>query len=120
MVQPDLVDLDTLRETLERAVKKRLMSISAVWRLAAWCLAVWWARLQPDCCDRSASPRQQTRNERIRFRLVLKARRPNTNHHEYTFTIQEALDAVRGVIYHLETYNVTTIRASTSHVPAFA
>ncbi|KAI7860477.1 asparagine synthase [Circinella umbellata] len=37
----------------------------------------------------------------------------NTIHHEYTFTIQEALDAVSDVIYHLETYDVTTIRAST-------
>jgi asparagine synthase (glutamine-hydrolysing) len=36
-----------------------------------------------------------------------------TTHHEYTFTIQEALDAVSDVIYHLETYDVTTIRAST-------
>ncbi|KAI9473786.1 MAG: asparagine synthase [Benjaminiella poitrasii] len=36
-----------------------------------------------------------------------------TIHHEYTFTIQEALDAVSDVIYHLETYDVTTIRAST-------
>ncbi|KAI9490794.1 asparagine synthase [Zychaea mexicana] len=37
----------------------------------------------------------------------------NTIHHEYTFTIQEALDAVGDVVYHLETYDVTTIRAST-------
>lgn len=34
-------------------------------------------------------------------------------HHEINFTIQEGLDAVRDVIYHLETYDVTTIRAST-------
>lgn len=36
-----------------------------------------------------------------------------TIHHEYTFTIQEGLDAVHDIIYHLETYDVTTIRAST-------
>lgn len=36
-----------------------------------------------------------------------------TVHHEVNFTIQEGLDAVRDVIYHLETYDVTTIRAST-------
>ena len=34
-------------------------------------------------------------------------------HHEITFTVQEGLDAVKDVIYHLETYDVTTIRAST-------
>lgn len=36
-----------------------------------------------------------------------------TIHHSYTYTIQEGLDAVLGVIKHLETYDVTTIRAST-------
>jgi len=34
-------------------------------------------------------------------------------HHEFHFTIQEGLDALRDVIYHIETYDVTTIRAST-------
>ena len=34
-------------------------------------------------------------------------------HHEVIFTIQEGLDALRDVIYHLETYDVTTVRAST-------
>tara|TARA_B100001175_G_C19491966_1_gene633128 strand:- start:192 stop:1862 length:1671 start_codon:yes stop_codon:yes gene_type:complete len=34
-------------------------------------------------------------------------------HHEVVFTIQEGLDAIRDVIYHLETYDVTTVRAST-------
>ncbi len=36
-----------------------------------------------------------------------------TTHHEYNFTVQEGLDAVRDVIYHLETYDVTTVRAAT-------
>ena len=36
-----------------------------------------------------------------------------TIHHEIEFTIQEGLDALKDVIYHLETYDVTTIRAST-------
>lgn len=36
-----------------------------------------------------------------------------TIHHEVNFTVQEGLDAIRDVIYHLETYDVTTIRAST-------
>ena len=34
-------------------------------------------------------------------------------HHEVIFTIQEGLDAIRDVIYHLETYDITTVRAST-------
>ena len=34
-------------------------------------------------------------------------------HHEVVFTIQEGLDAIRDVIYHLETYDITTVRAST-------
>lgn len=36
-----------------------------------------------------------------------------TIHHEINFTIQEGLDAIHDVIYHLETYDVTTVRAST-------
>lgn len=36
-----------------------------------------------------------------------------TIHHEIKFTIQEGLDAIRDVIYSLETYDVTTVRAST-------
>jgi asparagine synthase (glutamine-hydrolysing) len=36
-----------------------------------------------------------------------------TVHHEFHFTVQEGIDALRDVIYHIETYDVTTIRAST-------
>ncbi|MBR4629570.1 MAG: asparagine synthase B [Treponema sp.] len=36
-----------------------------------------------------------------------------TIHHEVHFTIQEAKDALRDVIYHIETYDITTVRAST-------
>lgn len=36
-----------------------------------------------------------------------------TVHHEVNFTVQEGLDAIKDVVYHLETYDVTTIRAST-------
>jgi asparagine synthase (glutamine-hydrolysing) len=36
-----------------------------------------------------------------------------TVHHECVFDVQQALDAIRDVIYHVETYDVTTIRAST-------
>ncbi|KAF2722466.1 glutamine-hydrolyzing asparagine synthase [Polychaeton citri CBS 116435] len=41
------------------------------------------------------------------------ARYLGTRHHSFTFTIQEGLDALFDVIFHLETYDVTTIRAST-------
>jgi len=36
-----------------------------------------------------------------------------TVHHEIVFTIQEGLDAIKDVIYNLETYDITTVRAST-------
>jgi asparagine synthase (glutamine-hydrolysing) len=36
-----------------------------------------------------------------------------TVHHEVTFTVQEGIDAIKDVIYHLETYDITTVRAST-------
>jgi asparagine synthase (glutamine-hydrolysing) len=36
-----------------------------------------------------------------------------TVHHEYVFSVREGLDAIPDVIYHLETYDVTTVRAST-------
>ncbi|ODV85459.1 hypothetical protein CANARDRAFT_221214 [[Candida] arabinofermentans NRRL YB-2248] len=36
-----------------------------------------------------------------------------TIHHEHTFTVEDGFDALSDVIYHLETYDVTTIRAST-------
>jgi len=36
-----------------------------------------------------------------------------TIHHEIEFTIQEGLDAIKDVVYNLETYDVTTVRAST-------
>ncbi|MCR4994914.1 MAG: asparagine synthase B [Bacteroidales bacterium] len=44
-------------------------------------------------------------------RLV--AKHIGTVHHEINYTIQEGLDAIRDVIYYIETYDVTTVRAST-------
>jgi asparagine synthase (glutamine-hydrolysing) len=41
------------------------------------------------------------------------AKHIGTVHHQFHFTVQEGIDALRDVIYHLETYDVTTIRAST-------
>lgn len=36
-----------------------------------------------------------------------------TAHHEFVFSVQDGIDAIENVIWHLETYDVTTIRAST-------
>ena len=36
-----------------------------------------------------------------------------TVHHEFTFTVQDGIDAIKDLIWHLETYDITTIRAST-------
>jgi asparagine synthase (glutamine-hydrolysing) len=36
-----------------------------------------------------------------------------TVHHEFTFTVEEGIDALSDVIYHIESYDVTSIRAST-------
>lgn len=36
-----------------------------------------------------------------------------TKHHSVVFTVQEGIDAVRDVIFHLETFDLTTVRAST-------
>ena len=41
------------------------------------------------------------------------ARFIGTVHHEIHYTIQEGLDAIRDVIYYIETYDITTVRAST-------
>jgi asparagine synthase (glutamine-hydrolysing) len=41
------------------------------------------------------------------------AKHIGTIHHEIKFTIQEGLDAIKDVVYNLETYDITTIRAST-------
>lgn len=43
-----------------------------------------------------------------------------TVHHEINYTIEEGLDAIRDVIYYIETYDVTTVRASHSDVPVGA
>ncbi|KAJ3085816.1 asparagine synthetase [Quaeritorhiza haematococci] len=36
-----------------------------------------------------------------------------TAHHEFTFTVEDGIDAIEDVVHHLETYDVTTVRAST-------
>ena len=41
------------------------------------------------------------------------AKHIGTKHYSFVFTVQQGLDALSDVIYHLETYDVTTVRAST-------
>lgn len=65
----------------------------------------WWPQLHSFAVGLVGSP------DLIAARKV--AEHIGTIHHEINFTIQEGLDAVRDVIYHIETYDVTTIRAST-------
>ena len=65
----------------------------------------WWPRLHSFAVGLKGSP------DLIAAKKV--ADHIGTVHHEVHFTVQEGLDAIRDVIYHLETYDVTTIRAST-------
>ncbi len=65
----------------------------------------WWPRLHSFAIGLEGSP------DLAAARKV--ADHLDTVHHEIKFTIQEGIDAIRDVIYHLETYDITTIRAST-------
>ena len=65
----------------------------------------WWPRLHSFAVGLKGSP------DLVKAREV--ADYIGTVHHEINYTIQEGLDAVRDVIYFIETYDVTTVRAST-------
>lgn len=65
----------------------------------------WWPRLHSFAIGLEESPDIAAAGE--------VAQHIGTVHHAFTFTIQEGLDALRDVIRHLETYDVTTVRAST-------
>lgn len=65
----------------------------------------WWPQLHSFAIGLEGSPDLAAAAE--------VARHIGTVHHEFHFTIQEGLDALRDVIYHIETYDVTTVRAST-------
>jgi asparagine synthase (glutamine-hydrolysing) len=120
--------IEDLRKALEDAVHRQLMSdvpygvllsggldssiISAVAKKYAArrietgdTQAAWWPQLHSFVIGIEGSP------DLIAARKV--ADHIGSVHHEIKYTIQEGLDAIRDVIYHLETYDVTTVRAST-------
>ncbi|MBR3568949.1 MAG: asparagine synthase B [Salinivirgaceae bacterium] len=65
----------------------------------------WWPRLHSFAVGIKGSP------DLAKARVM--AEHLGTVHHEVNYTVQEGLDAIRDVIYHIETYDVTTVRAST-------
>ena len=65
----------------------------------------WWPQLHSFAVGLRESPDLKAARE--------VAAHIGTVHHELHFTVQEGIDALSDVIYHLETYDVTTVRAST-------
>jgi asparagine synthase (glutamine-hydrolysing) len=121
-------NIEELRVAFEKAVKSHMMSdvpyavllsggldSSLVSAVAAKYVAkrvededksdAWWPRLHSFAVGLEGAP------DLIAAQKV--AEMIGTVHHEIHFTIQEGLDAIRDVIYHLETYDTTTIRAAT-------
>lgn len=117
-----------LRHALKAAVRRQLMSdvpygvllsggldssiVSAIARQYAAMRvetgsksAAWWPQLHSFAIGLKGAP------DLAKAREV--AEHIGTVHHEINYTIQEGLDAIRDVIYYIETYDVTTVRAST-------
>jgi asparagine synthase (glutamine-hydrolyzing) len=65
----------------------------------------WWPSLHSFAVGLKGAPDLEKAREVARF--------IGTIHHEVNYTVQEGLDAIRDVIYFIETYDVTTVRAST-------
>ena len=127
-VKDNETDIGGLRDALEAAVKKQLMSdvpygvllsggldssiISAIAKKYASKRVetdgrdvAWWPQLHSFAIGLKGAP------DLAAARKV--AEHIGTVHHEINYTVQEGLDAIRDVIYHIETYDVTTVRAST-------
>lgn len=117
-----------VRQALEAAVQRQLMSdvpygvllsggldssvISAIAKKYAAkrietdnTADAWWPQLHSFAVGLKGAP------DLLKAREV--AQHIGTVHHEINYTIQEGLDAIRDVIYFIETYDVTTVRAST-------
>lgn len=128
LVKDKTSNIDTLRNSLEQAVHRQLMSdvpygvllsggldssiISAIAKKYASrriesndLQEAWWPQLHSFAIGLKGSP------DLAASRLV--AEHIASVHHEVEFTLEEGLDALRDVIFHLETYDVTTVRAST-------
>ena len=65
----------------------------------------WWPRLHSFAVGLKGAPDLVKAREMAEYL--------GTVHHEVNYTVQEGLDAIRDVIYYIETYDVTTVRAST-------
>ena len=128
-VKDNKSDIDVLRKALEDAVHRQLMSdvpygvllsggldssvISAIAKKYAAKRVesandqeeAWWPQLHSFAVGLVGSP-DLSAAKKVADHI-------GTVHHEIHFTVQEGLDALRDVVYHLETYDVTTIRAST-------
>jgi len=127
-VKDNVTDAAALKDALEESVKSHLMSdvpygvllsggldssvISAITKKFAGRRIedkdqseAWWPQLHSFAVGLEGSPDLRAAQE--------VANHLGTVHHEIHFTVQEGLDAIRDVIYHIETYDVTTIRAST-------
>lgn len=127
-VKNNTTDLTQLREALEKAVHRQLMSDVPYGVLLSGgldssviaAITKKFARKRIESEDREEAWYPQLHSFAIGLEgspdlkaAKLAADHIGTIHHEIHFTIQEGLDALRDVIYFLETYDVTTVRAST-------
>jgi len=112
---------DVLRHALEKAVVRRMMSDVPWGVLLSGGLD---SSLIASICARHIARRSTNFPKLHSFSVGLEGAPDlaagkkvadflGTKHHQYTYTIEEGLDAIRDVIYMLETYDVTTIRAAT-------
>ena len=121
-------DITKLRESLEDAVKRQLMSDVPYGVLLSGgldssitsAIAKKYSekRIETDDTQRAWWPQLHSFSVGLKGSPDLAAARKVANHigtvhHEIIFTIQEGLDAIKDVIYNLETYDITTVRAST-------
>ena len=117
MIPTEKVSVDTLRVELEKAVAKQLMCDVPYGVLIS-------GGLDSSVVAAIACKIKGGKDQLHSFAVGLKespdlkyARKVadflGTKHHEILFTLQEGVDALKDVIYHLETFDVTTIRAST-------